>query len=250
MRKLSLILIPLLAFVFMSARLLTPFSSPAPAGTSPHGDDFKVSCDACHSSKSGWKLDKETYSFNHNTTAFALEGIHRNADCRQCHPTLKFKEAKTSCIDCHNDIHAQTVGPDCARCHTPKSWIVENITQIHQQSRFPLVGKHYTSDCSGCHKSFQGLSLNGSKIVSNSSLLRFDPLGTECYDCHSDKFNSATNPNHIANGYSKNCTDCHSMTNFNWGPNVNHSFFPLTLGHSLDCKKCHTNGTFSKMPMD
>ncbi|MEI6898512.1 MAG: hypothetical protein WCL00_01440 [Bacteroidota bacterium] len=248
MRKLSLILLPILGFVFTSARIFAPNATPAPS-TSPHGDDFKVACDACHSAKSGWKLDKEIYSFNHNEV-FPLEGKHIAADCKQCHPTLKFNEAKTACVDCHQDMHGQTVGLDCGRCHTPRSWIVNNITQLHQQSRFPLVGPHYTSDCGGCHKSAQGLNTGDAKIASNSSYLRFDVLGTECYDCHQNKYNATQNPNHVASGYSKNCTDCHSMTNFDWGPNINHSFFLLTQGHSLDCKKCHTDGTFSKLPME
>ncbi len=223
MRKLSLIIV--LAFVFMSVAMVSPTPS-------PHGDDFKISCDVCHSSK-GWKLDKEIYSFDHNTTALPLTGQHKQVDCKSCHPTLVFKDAKTSCVDCHTDMHNQTVGPDCSRCHTTNSWIVENTTEMHQRSRFPLTGPHYATDCGNCHKS--------------ASLLRFEPLGVECYDCHSANYNSTTQPNHVQGNYSKNCIECHSLTSMTWSSsNIDHSFFPLTGGHAIgDCYKCHTNGTFN-----
>lgn len=228
MRKLSLIIV--LAFVFMSVVMVSPTPS-------PHGDDFKVSCDVCHSSK-GWKLDKEIYSFDHSKTALPLTGQHQQINCRLCHPTLVFKEAKTNCIDCHTDMHYQTVGPDCQRCHTTQSWVVENTTEMHQRSRFPLVGPHYTADCGSCHKS--------------ASLLRFEPLGIECYDCHQDDYNATTKPNHIQGNYSTSCIICHSPNSFAWTvTSTTHEFFPLTAGHAInDCNRCHTNGTFSGLSQE
>jgi hypothetical protein len=204
---------------------------------SPHGKDFKINCDVCHTSKS-WKLDRTIYSFNHNKTALPLTGQHELVDCRSCHATLVFSDAKTGCVDCHTDLHEQTVGPDCARCHTPKSWIVENITGLHQQSRFPLLGPHFTADCSRCHKS--------------ASLLRFDPLGVECFDCHQSDYYSTTSPNHVQNGYSTNCIECHAVNSTSWTEgSFTHSFFPLVQGHShIECITCHTNGTFTKIPAD
>ncbi len=198
----------------------------------PHGDNFNISCDVCHSAK-GWKIDRSIYSFDHNSTAMPLIGQHEQVDCKLCHPTLIFSEAKTQCVQCHNDMHESTVGKECSRCHTPQSWLVNNITQIHQESRFPLVGVHGTADCYQCHKS--------------ESLLRFDVIGTECYSCHSDKYAATTQPNHIASGFSTNCTDCHTIYSNTWtGDGFNHSFFPLTQGHALpNCSQCHTNGSLT-----
>jgi len=65
----------------------------ANAGDSPHGSDFKISCKTCHSSK-GWQFDKSISSFDHNTTKMKLVGQHKEINCRQCHPTLVFKDAK------------------------------------------------------------------------------------------------------------------------------------------------------------
>jgi len=97
---------------------------------SPHGSGFKVSCNTCHSSK-GWQLDTAIYSFDHNKTNLALTGQHSGVNCRKCHPTLVFSEAKSECNECHIDVHQATAGLDCGRCHTPASWLVYNITEIH-----------------------------------------------------------------------------------------------------------------------
>lgn len=225
MRKLSLIILSLIAVAFLPHRVLAD---------SPHGIGFNLSCDLCHNS-TNWTLDKSIYAFNHSTTAFPLTGQHQAVNCRSCHPTLVFSEAKTACNECHTDMHNQTVGPDCGRCHTSKSWIVENITELHQRSRFPLLGAHRTTDCSNCHKS--------------ASLLRFEPLGVLCYDCHQANYNAATQPNHVQGNFSKDCIQCHSINGSTWtSSNVDHSFFPLTKGHgNLNCSRCHTNGSFTNI---
>lgn len=167
-----------------------------------------------------------------------LTGQHRQLGCRLCHPSLKFKDAGTDCVDCHSDIHEQSVGPDCGRCHTTSSWIVENTTEMHQLSRFPLVGAHYTADCSSCHKS--------------ASLLRFEPLGVDCYDCHQQDYSETQTPNHVSGNYSKTCIQCHYFSAFSFsGAGFNHSYFPLTGGHSLsDCNQCHTNGSYEGLSPD
>jgi hypothetical protein len=132
-------------------------------------------------------------------------------------------------------MHYQTVGFECARCHNTKSWIVENITEVHHLSRFPLLGAHFTADCFQCHPS--------------ASLLRFEPLGIECFDCHMDEYLTAKNPDHVAGNFSTNCNDCHDIHAFEWsGTGFNHAFFPLTGGHALnDCKQCHTGDDYSNI---
>lgn len=200
----------------------------------PHGADFKVSCNACHSSKS-WLLDKEIYSFDHNTTRLPLVGQHTEVDCRQCHKSLIFRDAKKECNDCHIDIHQATVGLECSRCHTPASWLVSNVTEIHQLSRFPLLGAHKTADCIDCHKS--------------ENFVRFDVVGVNCIDCHREEYLSTTKPNHVQAGFSENCISCHSINAFQWGgAGFNHNFFPLTGGHSQPvCTDCHKGGNYTSL---
>ena len=204
---------------------------------SPHGSDLEISCSVCHSPE-GWELDREIYSFDHNSTKLPLEGQHTSINCKLCHPTLVFSDAGIECSDCHTDMHYQTVGFDCARCHTAESWIVNNITDIHRQSRFPLQGPHLLAECLDCHPS--------------ASLLRFEPLRIECIDCHQDDYTAATSPNHVQGNISTDCLECHSMNAFTWGgAGFNHFFFPLTEGHAVfDCNKCHTGDDYSNISPD
>ena len=62
------------------------------AQDSPHGSDFKINCKDCHSAK-GWGLDRNIYSFDHNSTRLPLEGQHLAVNCKSCHPTLIFSES-------------------------------------------------------------------------------------------------------------------------------------------------------------
>lgn len=216
MRKLS----SLILLVLLSASLL--------AQKSPHGESFKANCDDCHKTD-GWKVDLKTVSFDHNKTRFPLIGQHQSANCKQCHTSLEFADAKTDCNSCHTDFHEQTVGPDCSRCHTPKSWTVTNITQLHQQSRFPLLGAHKTADCRECHKNLMSSSTSASPTA---SFLRFDPLGVQCYDCHKANYESTTNPKHEPVNYPPdNCTLCHKQNAFSW--KFNHGTI------TGECKDCH-----------
>jgi len=204
---------------------------------SPHGGELTIGCIDCHNEQ-GWKLIEGQYSFDHQTTGFALSGQHRRTDCRDCHSSLIFNEAEPSCISCHTDIHEQTTGSDCAQCHTSDSWLVNNITQIHQMGRFPLLGAHFMADCYSCHPS--------------ASQLKFEPLGIECIDCHQQDFQATTNPNHVESNFSTNCTDCHFQNAFSWtGTSINHDFFPLTKGHELNsCLSCHEQGTYQGLSAD
>jgi len=225
MRILSLLIICSMLF-FLSWR-----------SDSPHGAGFKVSCKTCHSSK-GWQLDKEIYSFNHNTTKLPLVGAHNNINCRLCHKSLVFSEAKGECYNCHNDVHQSSVGLECSRCHTPVSWLVNNINEIHRMSRFPLLGAHRTADCNQCHKS--------------ESLVRFDVIGVNCIDCHLENYQATTSPNHNQAGFSQDCSICHPVNAFEWkGAGFSHSFFPLSQGHSVPkCADCHTTGNYSDAKPD
>jgi hypothetical protein len=204
---------------------------------SPHGTDFKISCNVCHSSK-GWHMDKSVYSYDHDKSKFALTGQHTVINCRQCHTSLIFNEAKMECNECHQDVHQASTGQDCARCHITASWLVNNITEIHRMSRFQLLGAHRTADCIDCHKS--------------ESLVRFDVPGIECIDCHREDYLATTSPNHVQSGMSEDCSICHDVNGFQWsGGGFNHNYFPLLQGHGpVKCTECHTSGTFTGLNPD
>jgi len=215
--------LPLISLLLVLSYGLIPQSD-----TSPHGKTLTISCSDCHNTK-GWKMIEGEYSFSHQKTDFPLIGQHQAVDCRSCHQTLVFDEAKGDCISCHTDVHQQTVGFDCARCHNPESWLVSSITEIHRMSRFPLTGAHFTTACTECHKS--------------ASDLLFEPLEVDCYSCHEKDYVAAKSPDHIANQYATNCVECHNINAFSWsGAGINHAFFPLNKGHAIDCAQCHKPG--------
>ena len=199
----------------------------------PHGKDFQMDCVQCHTSAE-WTVDRSKMTFDHNNTHFVLKGQHLQVQCKSCHPKLVFTEAKSECFNCHTDMHEQTVGNDCSRCHNSSTWIIQSVKSIHLQSRFPLLGAHATADCSSCH--------------SSASKLQFRTLGIDCYDCHREKYLATTQPNHQQSGYSTNCIDCHRQNSQEWtASGINHDFFPLTGGHTINCAMCHGEGKFEKV---
>ncbi|MCB9014462.1 MAG: hypothetical protein H6541_01620 [Lentimicrobiaceae bacterium] len=221
MRKLSLIIGTLV--ILTSLTMIV---------SSPHGKDFRVSCDNCHNSES-WKVNTDSIQFNHDTTAMPLTGQHKQTSCRSCHTSLVFKDAKTECNSCHTDMHEQTTGPDCARCHNSDAWIIQDIARLHEQTRFPILGAHKNADCSACHPS--------------ESLLKFEPVGIECFDCHQADYVATSNPNHSVAGYSTLCNECHFVSSYSWLEFNTHDaqFFPIYTGtHNgvwSSCSDCHTN---------
>jgi hypothetical protein len=202
---------------------------------SPHGDDFEISCSKCHS-PTGWHFDRSIYSYNHNEV-FELSGSHNHLDCRQCHQTLLFKDAPNQCFQCHTDVHQQTVGMSCDRCHGTTTWLVSNLTEIHQNSRFPLLGAHAKADCQQCH--------------TQANSLAFEPLSTDCFACHQADYHATTQPAHQSAGFSTECADCHTVFSYSWSGSFNHHFFPLIQGHALnDCNSCHQNGVYTGLSTD
>ncbi|NOX89268.1 MAG: hypothetical protein GXO77_09585 [Calditrichaeota bacterium] len=195
---------------------------------SVHGKNFDLHCSACHVTES-WRVDPAKINFDHKKTGFTLIGAHSEINCRSCHKDLVFSHIGHACADCHVDIHKGEVGIDCERCHTPESW--ENrfeIFELHQQTRFPLLGAHAVIDCQSCHTSDQRTE--------------YKLTGVECQQCHLQNFMQALNPEHRKAGFSLDCRKCHLVNASSWKQTVyRHSeAFPLTEGHSgIDCADCH-----------
>ncbi|MBK7086403.1 MAG: hypothetical protein IPH53_17835 [Flavobacteriales bacterium] len=126
-----------------------------------------------------------------------------------------------------------TVGNDCARCHTPNTWLVDAIPELHEQNGFPLIGAHGNLSCVDCHKA--------------DNLLAFQRVGNDCINCHQNDYAATQHPNHVTSGFSTECAECHYPFGQGWSTTVvDHGFFPLTLGHDIqDCGQCHTTGNFA-----
>jgi hypothetical protein len=177
-----------------------------------HNGAFGTDCAACHNPAS-W----EDATFDHNLSAFKLEGEHAEVKCESCHKNNVFKGTPTDCFSCHqqDDEHNGQFGTDCAACHTPNDW--EGASFDHTRSNFPLTGAHTQVECDACHKNGQ-----------------FKGLDTTCLSCHAE-------PVEHAGQFGTDCVACHS-TNA-WSPatfNGKHTF-PLDHGESgtVACATCH-----------
>jgi hypothetical protein len=205
----------------------------------PHGT-YAEDCALCHS-KDAWKPASISPKFDHGKYAFKLTGAHAGLDCRSCHVSLDFKKAGTNCVDCHQDIHKGELGLDCALCHTTRNFIERaGDVRRHRLTRFPLMGAHAAADCSACHK------------VSSSGHATYVNTPTDCETCHLSEFNAAKNPDHVASGFSHDCSQCHAATAW-LATAFNHAAlgFPLNGAHaSLACSACHLNNQFTKLPTD
>lgn len=88
---------------------------------------------------------------------------------------------------------------------------------------WPLVGLHEPLACDACHPASGSLG----------------PVAAACEACHEP---DRPPGHHVGQG----CGDCH--TPFGWGDvtgGVDHSFFPLTDAHALDCLACHAADTYA-----
>jgi hypothetical protein len=182
----------------------------------PHAGKFGTNCAACHN-VNGWKPAK----FDHNLSAFKLEGEHAGTSCESCHRDNIFAGTPTDCYSCHQqqDAHNGQFGRDCSACHNPSSW--DHVDFDHNRTMFPLTGGHAGVACERCHSNGQ-----------------FAGLDTTCSSCHSD-------PAFHSGMFGLDCASCHTVENWaakysgphpgiadEGGSGVNHG------GGS--CRSCHT----------
>jgi len=197
-------------------------------------NNFDTDCTLCHST-GGWSPS----TFNHSQTQFPLTGAHITVDCVQCHAG-GYTNIPTDCYSCHADDYNNNPDPnhvtngfshDCTECHTTAAWVPTQFD--HNQTQFPLTGAHTALACVECHA-------NG-----------YNNMQTDCYSCHADDYNNNPDPNHVANGFSHDCTECHTTSA--WVPTQfdhNQTQFPLTGAHTpLACVECHANG-YNNMQTD
>jgi hypothetical protein len=203
----------------------------------PH-DSFPADCSICHEG-GDWHTIRDDFEFDHAAeTGVELRGAHRSAECLRCHndrgPVDVF--AAKGCAGCHEDVHRRRQGRDCAACHDEESWRPNDIIAQHDRTRFPLVGAHAAVACYRCHE--------GAEVGV------FAPTDTQCEACHREDLARATDPDHVASGFTTACDRCHIATTWS-GAGFKHPGFPLTGAHAAaDCSDCHTGGVFTGTPSD
>jgi len=135
-------------------------------------------CENCHSEESWNKVQ-----FDHQKTAFKLEGKHLVINCRSCHfgkdlEPIKnqiFKNLTKECSACHQEPHGGQFGEkvDCLNCHHNESWDSKKFS--HEKTKFPLEGKHLAVSCGQCHETI---------LKDNVSFVLYKNGKLACIDCH------------------------------------------------------------------
>ncbi len=118
--------------------------------------DPEPTCVNCHGSNKWSEVE-----FDHSKTGYILEGAHLRQSCRSCHfkpgeqskEVQQFSQLSSSCTGCHKDEHqkqfGEPVGTSCLKCHDYFDWTAGLFN--HDQTAFPLDGKHKNVACNKCH---------------------------------------------------------------------------------------------------
>lgn len=152
-----------------------------------HRDQLGRQCDQCHDTVD-WKT---TVRFDHNKSRFPLLGGHARVECKSCHATPAYKDAKRECAACHekDDTHKRTLGADCETCHNARNWKIWDYDH-NRRTKFLLDGAHVRIACVSCHK------------VAAAADGKIPQLVSTCVACHRS--------DDIHNGeYGPQCERCH-----------------------------------------
>ena len=185
-----------------------------------HKEKLGKKCGDCHSPRDWRKTD-----FDHDDTDFALKGKHRKVACVSCHPNNRYEDTPKECYACHklNDVHRGLYGKKCKECHTAKKW--EEIEYDHDDTDFPLKGRHAKVECALCHKE-DDLEAK---------------IDTDCYSCHK------SDDEHRGR-YEKKCEDCHTPRE--WKKSTfdhDDTDFPLKNKHEkVSCGACHRGAVYKE----
>jgi len=210
-------------------------------------------CEECHKEHHGRKFQIirfDTTAFDHATVGFTLDGKHRTIGCRQCHTkkTLAAEDILTlsdgrknrtylglspRCSTCHEDKHrGQFEGKECSACHDTEKWKPAPKFS-HDQSSYPLTGKHKSVDCQRCHK----------PGTDEFKTVRYVHMEfASCRSCHADPHKGK---------FKQECASCHSTEDFHTVTKkvFDHDTtrFPLKGKHALmKCEGCHEKNNNKK----
>ncbi len=188
----------------------------------PHRGQFGArGCDDCHTVFQAAFLLPD---FDHDTTAYPLQGQHVEVTCAECHGEgggaqyvgLPFGD----CDDCHDDAHEGRHEPvPCTRCHVEDGFDVQFFD--HDTTSFPHTGKHIGLACEKCHRPGDWSSV---------------PHGS-CNDCH-----YPTNPHDADAVGVDQCAECHDTTGFASisFDHLGETGFDLAPAHTdTRCIRCH-----------
>jgi hypothetical protein len=223
----------------------------------PHKGRLGENCLHCHT-YNDWKT-VNVGQFDHSRTRYPLTGLHAQVDCQKCHtPGPDNKPRYTGiafgkCSDCHSDPHHGSFPQGCQECHNTGGWKRVSTQTVnerfdHSKTKYPLLGKHATVECSQCHAG--GDFKKPLTFQKCMDCHRPDPHkgqfakrtgGSECASCHTvDGFKPSTFTvkDHVATAYPLEgghamveCSGCHL-------PKGKDTLFKIKFQH---CTDCHTD---------
>ena len=119
---------------------------------------------------------------------------HSAVKCAACHKDFTTetgrRPASATCGACHADAHAGTATlrskpADCAACHAENGFSPSTFPLTsHQNSRYPLEGKHAAAKCGACHVK-ESAATAAARLGSAKVVLR--PVFDRCQSCHQDE---------------------------------------------------------------
>jgi hypothetical protein len=157
-----------------------------------HNNSLGFACGDCHQ-----QIEWLPARFNHTLTGYPLRGAHNAASCRDCHRVGTYAGTPSDCEQCHRTDAMSVREPphtaemaECRTCHVESSFSPARPTH----SWYPLAGVHRTARCSSCHISAV-----------------YTGTPRECIGCHQGDYVDPRNePNHVAEAFSIECSDCHT----------------------------------------
>jgi len=213
-----------------------------------HAGKLGTACASCHETQTF-----RVATFQHSGPSAFYAGQHANLACAKCHggegvtktgvsskpaASRTYRGLGTACATCHRDVHLGQLGPNCASCHTIEAPKFAPAGFSHASTKFALVGKHASVECSKCHKSEAGTYPAGP-----GTAVRFAGLSTQCQTCHQDV--------HLGQ-LGARCETCHSPASFKVASYTHQSNpeFHSAKHVALQCQSCHKReeGTFPGGP--
>ncbi len=207
----------------------------------PDRPDRYTACTGCHDQRR-WSPTTFTVQ-QHALTRFPLAGAHLALPCLACHrrdpaagprAPLPLHRDRVDCRSCHANPHGAVLdsllaGGGCRTCHVQDDW--RTVAFAHDDTRFPLTGRHAAVACRRCH-------LPAETVSPGTPAVDFRALETSCAACHEDVHRGQFEP--AAGGI--RCDRCHVTTDW-LAERFDHdrdTRFPLTGRHAaVACRGCH-----------
>ena len=204
----------------------------------PHKNSLGPGCEKCHNAVAWAPAPK----FDHAASRYPLTGKHADVACAKCHlaaalgiapgadgkRTPRFKPLPfAECSSCHADPHQGRLAGKCSDCHVTRGFDVRDRRDFnHALTRYPLLGRHRTAACEGCH---------------GRDMAKPRPTFGTCATCHADSHGGEAT---LAGAF-VDCATCHRVEGFTPSTYTlaQHRTAKFALGGKHDavpCAKCHT----------